>query len=317
MPDCYTGSVNLQQLRCVCAIVAHGFSISAAAEALHTSQPGVSRQLRNLEQELGVRVFQRNRRRIIALTEPGAAVLRVAQRVLGEVQSLRQIGADFTAQGSGSLTLGATHTHARYALPQTIERFTRRYPAVQLRLRQGTPTELARWVCAGDADLAISADPVEPFPELRLLPCYELPRVVLVRPDHPLRRLKRLSLEALARYPLITYDTAFAARAKIERAFGARGLLPNIVLSAADADVMKTYVRNGLGVAIVARLAYQPREDRDLRALDAAHLFEPNTIYVGMRRNSYLRRYMYDFIELFAPQWTREKVERALSEGAP
>lgn len=304
--------MNLQQLRYVCEIVAQGLNISNAADALHTSQPGISRQLRNLEEELGVKIFLRNRKKIIALTEAGNAVLRVAQRVVGEVRSLRHIGAEFSAKGVGSLTIAATHTHARYALPETIERFTKRYPHVQLRIRQGTPTEIARWVCAGEADLSIATEPLEHFDDLVLLPCYELHRIVLTRPGHPLLRLKRLTLEALAQHPLITYDAAFMARSKIMRAFGERGLTPNIVLSAADADVMKTYVRNGLGVAILAKLAYHPAEDRDLRVVDASHLFEPNTINVGLRRNNYLREYMYDFIELFAPQLTRAKVEKTL-----
>lgn len=306
-------TMNLQQLKYVREIVDRGLNISNAAAALHTSQPGVSRQLRNLEDELGVKIFLRNRKKIIALTDAGSAVLRVSRRVLSDVQSLRHIGDEFSTTDSGKLTIAATHTHARYALPKTIERFTTRYPRVQLSIRQGTPTEIARWVCSGEADLSIATEPLEHFDDLVLLPCYELHRIVLVKPGHPLLRLKRLTLEKLAYYPLITYDTAFMARSKITRAFEARGLTPNIVLSAADADVMKTYVKHGLGVAILAKLAYQPSEDRGLRAIDASHLFEPNVIHIGMRKNNYLREYMFDFIELLAPRLTRPVVEKALT----
>jgi LysR family cys regulon transcriptional activator len=312
----YPDPVTLQQLRYLCEVVRHDFNVSRAAQALRMSQPGLSRQLQLLEEELEVELFVRSSRRLVQLTEPGAEIHALAGRALQEAENIRKAGLEFSSAGRGSLTIATTHTQARYALPPVIRRFATRFPEVKLSLRQGTPIEVSQMVLSGFADLSIAAEPVVDVPGLVMLPCYKLHRVVLTRARHPLLREPRLTLEKLARYPLITYDFAFIARSRIQRAFEARGLSPNIVLNAIDADVIKTYVEFGLGIAIVPAMAYDRGRDRGLRAIDASHLFEPNTIQVGIRQGHYLRGYTYEFIEMFAPHLTRRRVEEAMRAAA-
>jgi LysR family cys regulon transcriptional activator len=308
--------VTLQQLRYFCEVVRQGFNISKAAQALHVSQPGLSRQLHLLEHELSVELFVRNRKRLIRLTPAGSEIHDNAERTLAAARNVREAAREHAGENTGTLTVATTHTQARYALPDVIRRFTGRYPGVQLSLRQGTPAEVSHLVASGAADISIATEPVEPLAEVLLLPCYELNRVVLTPAGHPLLKSKRLTLEKLAAYPIITYDYAFIGRSKTLRAFAARGIEPRIVLNAIDADVIKTYVEFGLGIAILPDMAYDRRRDRTLRAIDARHLFEPNTIHVGIRRNHYLRGFMYAFIELFAPHLRRMVVEKAISDSA-
>ena len=308
--------MRLEQLECLCEIVKQGLSVSGAAAALHTSQPAVSRQLRALERELGVDLFVRNYKRLTGLTNPGHEVLAAAQRMLTEAANLRKIGHDSAAVQRGTLVVATTHTQARHALPKVIKRFTARYPEVELTLRQGNPSAVADMVRAGEADVAIASETPAPSPALVMLPAYRLERIVLTPPRHPLLR-GRLTLERLSGYPIITYDEAFVGRSRLVRAFEARGLKPRIVLSAIDTDVIKTHVETGLGVAIVAKMAYDARRDQRLRAIDASHLFEPNTIYVTLRRASYLRRYALDFIEWFAPHLKHGIVAQALRGEGP
>jgi LysR family cys regulon transcriptional activator len=304
--------MKLQQLRYVREIVRQGLSISEAAHALHTSQPGISKQVKMLEEELGADIFVRNRNRVIEITPAGKAMLAIAQRMLDDAENLKRLGRDFSSDHSGSLSVLTTHTQARYALPRVVKRFVARYPAVRLSLRQGTPSQIWQLVADGEADIAIASEPREPLPGLVMLKCYELPRIALMPARHPLLRRKRLTLEALAGYPIITYDDEFIGRTKVRRAFEAAGLAPNLVLSAIDSDVIKAYVELELGIAIVARMAFDPRRDRDLRAADLSHLFESNTVYLGFRRTTYLRRYALDFIEMFAPHLDRNTVEMAV-----
>jgi len=304
--------MKLEQLRALCRIVAEGCSVSRAAETLNTPQPGVSRQLRTLERELGVEIFRRNRKRLLGLTAPGAAIHKVAKRMLEDAATLGKIGREFSAADSGSLTVATTHTQSRYALPAVIRRFTARFPKVRLMLRQGNPAEIVELVRTGEADLCIGSESAELSDDLLFLPCYELERIVLTPPRHALLRERRLSLEALARYPIITYDPPFMGRSKLVQAFEAHRITPNIALSATDTDVIKSYVELGLGIAIVARLAFDPARDRKLRAIDASHLFESNTIHLGLRRNDYLRSYVFEFIEMYAPRLRRHVVEKAL-----
>jgi LysR family cys regulon transcriptional activator len=308
--------MTLQQLRYFCEVVRQDFNISKAAQVLHVSQPGLSRQLQLLERELSVELFVRNRKRLIRLTPAGREIHDNAERTLAAARNVREAAREHAGENTGTLTVATTHTQARYALPEVIRRFTGRYPGVQLSLRQGTPAEVSDLVASGAADLSIATEPVEPLAEVLLLPCYELNRVVLTPAGHPLLKLKRLSLEQLAAYPIITYDFAFIGRSKTLRAFAARGIEPRIVLNAIDADVIKTYVEFGLGIAILPDMAYDRRRDRTLRAIDARHLFEPNTIHVGIRRNHYLRGFMYAFIELFAPHLRRAVVEKAITVSA-
>lgn len=304
--------MKLQQLRYICEVARHNLNLSNAAEALFTSQPGISKQVRSLEEELGVDIFVRHGKRVVAVTEPGKAILEIALRVLKDVENLKQVSEEFTEKDNGRLTIATTHTQARYALPQVIHRFTKRYPEVRLSLRQGSPTQISELVTSGEADIAIATEAIEHYEDLVMLPVYEWNRCVLVQPGHPLLKLKKLTLEAMAAFPIITYDFAFTGRSRINQAFTDRGLKPNVVLTAIDADVIKTYVELGMGIGIVAMMAYDPKRDSHLRAIDASHLFEPSTTRIGIRKNSYLRGYTYDFIEMFAPHLNRETVDAAM-----
>lgn len=305
--------MKLQQLRYLCEVAKQGLNLSAAAQALHTSQPGISNQIRLLESELGVEIFVRNGKRVAEITEPGKAIIAIAERMLHDAESLKQVGREFSNVNSGSLTVATTHTQARYALPPVIQRFAARYPNVRLSLRQGSPTEICDMVRSGKADIAIATEAIEHFDDLVMLPCYQWNRCVIVPPEHPLLAEKLLTLEAIAQYPIITYDYSFTGRSKINSAFKQRGLTPNVVMTAIDADVIKTYVALGLGVGVVAAMAYDPEQDQHLRALDAGHLFESSTTRIGIRRKTYLRGFAFEFIELFAPHLSRKAVERAMT----
>ena len=307
--------MKLQQLRYACEVARRGLNVSAAADALHTSQPGVSKQIKGLEDELGVEIFARHGKRIAAVTEPGKAVLAIAERILAEAANLKRAGEEFANQKLGTLTIATTHTQARYALPQAVAAFKKRYPKVQLELHQGNPTQICAMVLAGEADFAIATESIDAYPELVSLPCYQWNRSVVVPPGHPLLQAKPLTLEAIARHPIITYDTAFAGRSKINKAFEKRGLAPNVVLTALDSDVIKTYVELGLGIGILASMGFDPKRDRGLQAIDASHLFESSTTRLGIRRGAWLRGYAYEFIELFAPRLSRAQVEKAVMAG--
>ena len=308
--------MKLQQLRYVCEVARRGLNVSAAAEALHTSQPGISKRIRELEDELGVEIFVRNGKRIAALTEPGRTVVEIAERMLADAKNLKRAGEDYASRNLGTLTIATTHTQARYALPKPVTAFKRRYPKVQLVIHQGNPTQICEEVEAGEADLCVATEQIAEHPGLVALPCYQWNRCVVVPPRHPLLKVQPITLEAIARYPIVTYDYAFANRSLVNRAFEQRGLAPDVVLTAFDADVIKTYVELGLGVGIMAKMAFDARRDRHLRAIDAAHLFPSSTTRLGIKRGAYLRRFAYDFIELFAPQLSRELVEKTVAGGA-
>jgi len=303
--------MKLQQLRYLVEVARRGLNVSEAAQALHTSQPGISKQIRALEDELGVEVFERRGKRLTAVTEPGKAVIEIAERILAEAANLKRAGAEFADEKLGTLTVATTHTQARYALPQAVAAFKRRYPGVRLLIHQGNPTQICQQVIAGEADFAIATEQIADHPELVSLPCYQWNRCVVVPPRHPLLKAKPLTLEALAAHPIVTYDFAFANRSLVQKAFEAKDLAPNVVLTALDADVIKTYVELGLGVGIMAQMAFDAKRDRSLRAIDASHLFESSTTRLGIKRGAWLRRYAYDFIEFFAPHLPRALVERA------
>jgi LysR family cys regulon transcriptional activator len=305
--------MRFQQLRYLSEIARRDLSVSAAAEALHTSQPGVSRQVKELEDELGVEIFVRHGKRLTALTEPGRAVLAIAERILAEAANLKRAGAEFANEKLGSLTIATTHTQARYALPRAVAAFKRKYPDVQLVIHQGNPTQICEMVVRGEAEFAIATEQIAEYPELVSLPCYQWNRCVVVPARHPLARVKPLTLEAVARYPIVTYDFAFANRSLVEKAFEQRGLQAKVVLTALDADVIKTYVELGLGVGIMAAMAFNAKRDAGLKALDAAHLFESSTTRLGVKRGAYLRRYAYEFIEMFVPHLRRSIVEPAVT----
>jgi LysR family transcriptional regulator, cys regulon transcriptional activator len=303
--------MKLQQLRCLTEVARRGLNVSEAAEALHTSQPGVSKQIRALEDELGVEVFVRHGKRLVSITEPGKAVVSIAERILAEAQNLRRAGEEFANDQVGTLTIAATHTQARYALPKAVAAFKRRYPKVELLLHQGNPTQICEQVLAGEADMGVATEMINTYPELVSLPVYQWNRCVVVPPKHSLLK-EPLTLEKLAEHPIVTYDFAFANRSLVEKAFESRNLKPHVVLTAQDSDVIKTYVELGLGVGILAKMAFDAKRDTNLRAIDASHLFESSTTRLGIKRGAYLRRYAYDFIELFAPHLARPTIERAV-----
>ncbi|MCH6584434.1 MAG: HTH-type transcriptional regulator CysB [Proteobacteria bacterium] len=306
--------MKLQQLRYLCEVANQGLNLSKAAKNLHTSQPGISKQIQLLEDELGVDIFVRNGKRVVKITPPGQATLEIAERILREAKNLKRVGQEFTNKNSGSLTIATTHTQARYVLPPTIRRFTARYPKVNLILRQGNPIQISELVTSGEADIAIATEAIELFHELVMLPCYQWNRCIITPPEHPLLKLSKLTLEAIAKYPIITYDFAFTGRSKINHAFEAKGLVPNVVLTAIDADVIKTYVELRLGIGIVAQMAFDPKRDKHLRSMDASHLFEPSTTRIGISQNSYLRSYVFDFIEMFSPHLDRATVKTAMDK---
>ncbi|NNM70621.1 MAG: HTH-type transcriptional regulator CysB [Gallionella sp.] len=308
--------MNLQQLRYLNEIVRRNLNISEAAAALYTSQPGISKQVKLLENELGIEIFVRNGKRIVALTEAGNTILDIARRILHESDNLKQVGQEFQEQDSGHLILATTHTQARYILPPVVKQFIKRYPKVKLGLHQGNPIQIAEQVLNREADVAIATESLALYDGLVTLPCFDWHHCVVVPPKHPLLEIKRLTLAKIAEYPIITYDFAFSGRSKIDDAFAAAKIEPNIALSAIDADVIKTYVELGLGIGILAELAFIPERDRHLRMIEAKHLFKPSTTRIAIRKNEYLRGYTYDFIELFAPHLTRDIVSQALHSSA-
>lgn len=306
--------MNFQQLRYLREVVRCGLNISAAANVLHTAQPGISNQIRQLEEELNVQIFERNGKRLVGITQPGRAVLAMAERVLRDVEHIKQVGFEFTNDASGSLSIATTHTQARYSLPPVIKKFTEGYPNVRLHLHQGNPTQIAQLAASEVADLAIATEGIDQFEDLIVMPCYEWNHCVIAPPGLPILRDAPLTLEKIAEYPIVTYDFSFAGRAKINEAFERRGLRPNVVFSAIDADVIKTYVEIGLGIGVMARMAFDAERDTNLRMLDASHLFEPCTTRLGIRRGSHLRGYMYAFIEMFAPHLDRRHVDEAMAD---
>jgi LysR family transcriptional regulator, cys regulon transcriptional activator len=303
--------MKLQQLRCLMEVARRNLNVSEAAEALHTSQPGVSKQIRALEDELGIQVFVRHGKRLVSVTQPGKAVITIAERILSEAQNLKRAGEEYANDELGTLTIAATHTQARYALPKAVAAFKQRYPKVELVLHQGNPTQICAQVIAGEADMGVATEAISQYPELVSLPVYQWNRCVVVPPKHPLLQ-GTLTLERIAEHPIVTYDFAFANRTLVQKSFENRGLKPHVVLSAQDSDVIKTYVELGLGIGILAKMAFDPKRDHNLRAIDASHLFESSTTRLGIKRGAYLRRYAYEFIELFAPQLPRAVVERSV-----
>ena len=307
--------MNLHQFRFVREAVRQNFNLTDAAKALFTSQPGVSKAIIELEEELGIDIFSRHGKRIRGLTEPGRQVLKSVELILQEVEGLKRIGKEFAAQDSGSLTIATTHTQARYSLPSVVQQFSQKFPKVRLSLLQGNPKQVAEMVTNNLADVAIATEAIAEVDGLVSFPCFQWEHMVITPTDHPLLKLKSITLEDIAAYPLITYDAAFAGRNKIDQAFARRALKPDVVLEAIDADVIKTYVELGMGIGIIAGLAYNATRDVNLKAIPAGHLFGMNLSRVALKEGAYLRSYVYTFIELLAPSLTRKMVENALSGG--
>jgi LysR family transcriptional regulator, cys regulon transcriptional activator len=306
-------AMNFQQLRSVREAVRRGFNLTEVAHVLHTSQPGVSRQIRELEDELGIQLFVRAGKRLTGLTPPGAQVLPIIERMLLDAENLRRASEDFVQQSRGRLSIAATHSQARYALPPAVSEFRQHFPEVTLNLHQGSPRQVAEMLLTGEADIGIATEALSRYEDLVALPCYRWTHCLLVPPGHELLEGGPVTLERIARHPIVTYDEGYTGRAHIDEAFQRAGLKPDIVLTAMDADVIKTYVELGLGLGIVASIAYDEERDRHLRAIDARHLFAMNMTKLAIRRGTFLRGYVYAFIESFAPTLTRAAVEQAMA----
>lgn len=303
--------MKLQQLRYIWEVAHHDLNVSATAQSLYTSQPGISKQIRLLEDELGVEIFARSGKHLTRVTPAGEAILRTAGEILRKVESIKQVAQEYSNEKKGSLSVATTHTQARYALPSIIRTFIDRYPEVSLHMHQGTPMQISELAADGTVDFAIATEALELFSDLVMMPCYRWNRAIIVPRDHPLTQVSKLSLEDVAAHPIVTYVFGFTGRSRLDEAFMEKGLTPRVVFTAADADVIKTYVRLGLGIGIVARMAHDTTLDADLVALDASHLFDASVTKIGFRRGTFLRGFMYDFIELFAPHLTRDVVDAA------
>jgi LysR family cys regulon transcriptional activator len=308
--------MNFQQLRSIREAARHGYNLTEVANVLCTSQPGVSRQMRELEDELGVEIFERNGKRLTGLSEPGKGILKIIERLLIEAENLQRAGLEYSSQTSGTLTVATTHTQARYVLPEVVQTFRVAFPDVRIALQQSAPEHIAEWVLSGKTDIGIATEGLSQFPDLVSFPCYSWSHLIVVPHGHPLLSQASVSLTDLAAYPLITYDTGFTGRSHIDAAFSNAGVKTNIVLTAMDSDVIKQYVSLGMGVGLLAAMAFEPERDLELRAINAEHLFAPNVTRLAVRRGAYLRSYAYDFIMEFAPDLKRADIERALNQEA-
>lgn len=309
--------MKLTQLRYLAAVVQNDLNITTAARKLHTSQPGVSKQLKLLEEELGFPLFERDGRSLVKLTTGGQAVVDRALRILEEAQNIRRLSQDARSEDHGSLSIGTTHTQARYVLPEVVQDFRRRYPAVDLHLHQGTSEQIAELTKLDRVDIAIATGGAELFPGLVLLPAYRWHRRIVVPRGHPLASERRVTLESLSKHPLVTYTFSFSGRSSLPALFESAGLDFNVSLTASDADVIKTYVRLGLGVGIVASMAVDPVVDADLVTINADHLFAPHLTWLGFRRGRLLRGYMHGFVRRFAPHLTQRLIELAVRASTP
>lgn len=307
--------MKLQQLRYVVEIVRHGNHLSAAAEALNTSQPGVSRQIQLLELELGFEIFIRTRNRIIGLTEPGEVVFSIAQRIATDVAALKRLKSDMNSGNGGVFTIGTTHFQARYTLPRVVERFVKQYPDVRLVMRQGDPEEICQMVDGGDVDLAVGTETIRDFPNLVKLDGFEIRRVIVAPIGHPLLTVPELTLAEVAKYPIITYDTRYSGRWKVMKAFADAGVEPRIIMSGIDADVCKTYVSLGLGIGILSDLAFDPERDTGIATRALGDLMPSSTVHVVLRSNTYLRPYLLEFIRSVAPHLTPGVVRQAVQNN--
>ena len=301
--------MKLHQLKYIHEVARQGFSVSAAAEALHTSQPGVSKQIQLLEEELKLQIFQRNGKRLTGITEPGKKILKLAASVIFELDNIKRVGDEFSKDASGMLTIATTHTQARYKLPGAIQQFMQTYPQVKLNIHQGNPTQVTDWVATGEADVGIATESIGQEERLICLPCYEWNRSVVVPKGHDLEKQPLLTLQDIADLPLITYDFAFTGSTTVSKVFHDAGVTPNVVLTAIDADVIKTYVNLGLGIGLIANMAFDEKRDEGLVCLDCSHLFPQSTTHLGIRKDTFMRGYLYDFIGMLSPKFDRAAID--------
>ena len=305
--------MKLQQLRYIWEVAHHDLNVSATAQSLYTSQPGISKQIRLLEDELGVEVFARSGKHLTRITPAGEVIVKFAGEILRQVDSIKRVADEYSNERRGSLSVATTHTQARYALPPVIEAFRAEYPEVALQMNQGTPNQIAELAATGQVDFAIATEGMEHFNDLIMMPCYKWNRAIVVPSGHPLALKPSITIEDVAEQPLVTYVFGFTGRSRLDEAFVDSALVPNVVFTATDTDVIKTYVRLGLGIGIIAAMAYDSEHDSDLVALDASHLFQPSVTYIGCRKGTFMRRFMLDFIRLFADHLTPELVKAAFA----
>mgnify|MGYP000870080426 CR=1 FL=1 len=309
--------MNLHQFRFVQEAVRRDLNLTETAKALHTSQPGISKAILELEEELGVDIFVRHGKRIRRVTEPGLQVLRSVEIIMREVANLRRIGDEFSKQDAGTLSIATTHAQARYFMPQAVAQLRKRYPKVQVVLHQGTPADIARMLRDDVADIGVATEVLSDAPDLVSLPCYEWQHVVVMPARHPLAQSERPTLEQLAQYPLVTYHPTFSGRTRVDAAFARARLEPTIALEAIDADVIKTYVRVGMGLGVVSEMAvHDEPAGGDLVWRSVGHLFGFNTSRVAFKRGAYLRQFVYAFAEMLSDRLTRPLIERAMA-GTP
>ncbi len=304
--------MKLQQLRYIVEVVNNNLNVSATAESLFTSQPGISKQVRMLEDELGIQIFGRSGKHLTHVTTAGQDVINIATQILSKVEGIKAVAREHTQPDEGKLRIATTHTQARYALPDVIQGFIKKYPKVSLQMSQGTPSQISDAAAKGDADFAIATESLHLYNDLVMLPCYHWNRSIIVRPDHPLARKRDITIADIAQYSLVTYVFGFTGRSELDNAFNAAGVEPKIAFTATDADVIKTYVRLGVGVGVIASMAIDSKIDSDLVTIDASHLFKSSTTKIGFRRGSFLRGYMFDFIERFAPHLNKNIVTEAM-----
>lgn len=304
--------MKLQQLRYIVEVLNNNLNVSATAEVLFTSQPGISKQVRMLEDELGIQIFGRSGKHLTHVTPAGQEVINIAQQILSKVEGIKAVAREHTQPDEGKLRIATTHTQARYALPEVIQGFIKKYAKVSLQMSQGTPAQISDAAAKGEADFAIATESLHLYNDLVMLPCYHWNRSVIVRKDHPLARKQNITIQDIAKYSLVTYVFGFTGRSELDAAFEKAGAEPKIAFTATDADVIKTYVRLGVGVGVIASMAIDPAIDNDLVSIDASHLFNASTTKIGFRRGSFLRGYMFDFIERFAPHLNKHVVTQAM-----
>tara|TARA_R110002050_G_scaffold57423_5_gene129191 strand:- start:108186 stop:109160 length:975 start_codon:yes stop_codon:yes gene_type:complete len=304
--------MKIQQLKYILGVANNDLNVSKTAELFFTSQPGVSKQIGMLEDELNVKIFERRGKMLTGVTPVGKIILNMAEDVADKLESIKRVAQEFSDDSIGCLTIATTHTQARYALPETILSFTKKFSSVSFHMQQGTPIQICESASKGTVDLAIASEGMESFDNLIIIPCYSWNRTVVVRSDHPLASSTPLTLEKLSQYPIVTYIRGFTGRHQLDNAFESEGLTPDIMFTASDADIIKAYVRMKLGVGIIASLAYDSDADSDLVAIDASHLFEPTVTKIALKRGVTLRNYVYEFIKLFSPHLTDTIINQSI-----
>jgi len=306
--------MKLQQLRFVYEIVKNDFNISKSAEAMHTSQPGVSKQIQLLEDEIGIKIFKRNGKRVIGLTDPGKRVYNSISEIMREAKNIKNISADYKENDAGEFSIATTHTQARYKLPNIVEEFVKKYPKINLNIHQGNPSQVTDQIISGEADVGIATESISENEKIFSIPCYSWNRCIVMPRNHKLVSEKNITLEHLASYPVITYDYAFTGSTIVSKVFKEAGIEPNIILTAIDADVIKTYVNLNLGIGLIAEMAFSPTKDTDLISRDVSHLFPVSTTYIGVRQDVFIRGFILDFIKMFIPRMSKKELSIFLAK---